>query len=64
MNPLDTLTERCPYCGELIELSVEIDPMTPILTYTEDCPVCCRPMIVKVLAVNGEVSFSLHREDD
>ena len=33
----------CPYCGELI--SISIDPSTGNDTYIEDCQVCCRPMV-------------------
>jgi hypothetical protein len=43
----------CPYCGEQIELS--IDCSVEQQEYTEDCSVCCRPMLVAVTSVDGEV---------
>ena len=37
----------CPYCGEVIQLSV--DPGGGAFQeYIEDCEVCCRPMMVTV----------------
>ena len=64
MNLLETTSAYCPYCGALIELTIEVDAFTPVQTYTEDCSVCCRPMIVKVLSIEEGVSLSLQREDD
>jgi len=64
MNPLEILKANCPYCGEAIELTVEVSPFESAQTYTEDCSVCCRPMVVKVFAVEEGVSVSLQREDD
>ena len=43
---LESIRQRCPYCGEVIELLV--DPSAGLQRYTEDCQVCCRPMVVCV----------------
>jgi len=41
----DTVTVRCPYCREKVQLYV--DPGTEG-TFVEDCEVCCRPWRVTV----------------
>ncbi|HKI60677.1 MAG TPA: CPXCG motif-containing cysteine-rich protein [Mariprofundaceae bacterium] len=46
MNALESVTTRCPYCGEGIELLV--DASAGSQNYIEDCPVCCKPMVVWV----------------
>jgi len=63
----ESLTRQCPYCGEAVE--VEVDLHGPHSEqYTEDCPVCCRPWVVRV--GRGEedeeesVEVELMREDD
>lgn len=45
MLTLETVTTRCPHCGEPIELV--IDCSIAGQEYVEDCQVCCRPMSVK-----------------
>ncbi len=44
---LDTVKERCPHCGEVIELVVDCSVENQ--DYIEDCQVCCRPIGVIVL---------------
>jgi hypothetical protein len=40
-------TAVCPYCGEVVELT--LDPGGGSLQeYVEDCEVCCQPWTVKV----------------
>lgn len=39
---LDTCTVQCPYCGEMLELTV--DASAGAQRYIEDCSVCCRPI--------------------
>ena len=41
---LATHDTTCPYCGELITLTV--DASAGAQTYIEDCAVCCRPITV------------------
>ena len=38
----DCLSLQCPYCGEPVELQIDIGG-GPRQEYVEDCPVCCRP---------------------
>lgn len=41
-----TVNVTCPYCGESIDLVVDVSAGTQ--TYVEDCSVCCQPMDVSV----------------
>lgn len=43
----------CPYCGEL--LAITVDTSQGDHTLVEDCTVCCRPMTVEVECSPGEV---------
>ena len=54
----------CPYCGELI--SISIDPSTGNDTYIEDCQVCCRPMVFHLSTdTDGNiVDLVVRREND
>ena len=42
----------CPYCGELIEIT--LDGSAGGQEYIEDCSVCCRPIEVRLHTVDGE----------
>jgi hypothetical protein len=54
---------QCPYCGEWIEL--EIDISAGDQEYVEDCQVCCRPMVVRVtLDEVGAPQVEVMRDDD
>ena len=53
--------DRCPYCGERIELV--IDPSVPAQEYTEDCAVCCRPIVISVRVEVTEQGHSTTRAD-
>ncbi|WP_106805139.1 MULTISPECIES: CPXCG motif-containing cysteine-rich protein [unclassified Pseudomonas] len=48
---LETATYDCPYCGEVVETTVDLSGGDQI--YIEDCQVCCRP-ITFVLQVHDE----------
>ena len=43
-----------PHCWETIELTLDLS--VPEQSYIEDCPVCCKPMLVSFVAVDGEVT--------
>lgn len=45
------VTVSCPYCGEPVELRVEVLPEPQ--AYVEDCAICCRPIEVRVPPVDG-----------
>jgi len=52
----------CPHCWESINLTLDLS--VPEQTYIEDCPVCCKPLIVSYVAVNGEVAeFNVEASD-
>ena len=47
----ETITIRCPYCGESYETVVDLSAGSQ--RYVEDCAVCCRP-----------IEIALHVGDD
>lgn len=49
---LDTHKTYCPYCGEPIDLVVDLSVVEQ--EYIEDCFVCCRPMVVNVTVIDDE----------
>jgi hypothetical protein len=59
----DALEVSCPYCGEVIEIVVDLSESEQ--QYIEDCSVCCRPMTLSV-TVNGQGGATLLacRDDD
>lgn len=54
----DTVTVRCPYCREPVELYVDPDSRG---TLVEDCAVCCRPWLVTVERDRGRLRVSVAR---
>ncbi|MCP3866644.1 MAG: CPXCG motif-containing cysteine-rich protein [Gammaproteobacteria bacterium] len=63
MNIVETASVTCPYCGESIEIMVDLS--VPAQKYTEDCQVCCQPMLVEATAgESGLLGVELSREDD
>lgn len=55
---------RCPYCGEAVELVVDLGGASR-QEYVEDCPVCCRPWLVIARWERPEgVHVELRREQD
>ena len=60
---LPATTIECPYCGEPIELLIDLSAGDQ--DYIEDCQVCCRPITVKVaIDENGEPHVDVAGEDD
>ena len=53
----------CPYCGELLELSVDESGGTT-QKYVEDCAVCCQPMEITVTVEGEDCSITVQRLDD
>lgn len=47
----------CPYCGETIEIAVDVSAGSQ--TYTEDCQVCCRPIVMRLVVDEGDDTFSV-----
>jgi hypothetical protein len=50
---LTTASTSCPYCGEPIELVLDLSREAQ--EYTEDCSVCCRPIVLAVTVADGEI---------
>lgn len=44
MYALEHATIQCPYCWEVLNISV--DPSERQQTYVEDCQICCQPMVI------------------
>jgi hypothetical protein len=42
----DGVLVDCPYCGEQIEIVVDLSEAEQ--SYVEDCSVCCRPIVFSV----------------
>lgn len=62
VNDLRTAALQCPYCWERID--VLVDCSIEHQQYIEDCSVCCRPIIIDVVASEGEVLSIDGRSED
>lgn len=63
MEPLLEKSITCPYCGETIDVLVDISDQDQ--QYIEDCQVCCRPITFVITMINsGDLSVSVRSEDD
>jgi hypothetical protein len=56
----DTHLVTCPYCGEEIEIYVELDVRG---SYVQDCEVCCNPWMVRVSREDDELYVDVSRAD-
>jgi len=53
----------CPYCGERIEIVVDLS--VDEQCYIEDCSVCCRPIVLTTTVdTDGEATVVAAHEDD
>lgn len=60
---LDMQDVECPYCGEVISLT--LDASAGSQRYIEDCHVCCRPINVKLdVDSDGDTCVSVQSQDD
>ena len=59
---LDSQLVQCPYCGEQIELTIDVSAGGQ--RYIDDCSVCCRPIELQLFADGGEWQLSVRRDDD
>lgn len=50
----------CPYCGEQIEVLVELDTSG---SFVMDCEVCCNPWNVRVMRDGDDRSLAVSRAD-
>ena len=63
MDALERITIECPYCGNMIELTVERSIAKQ--SYVDECQVCCRTIQMEVEEdEDGELAIIVHREDD
>ncbi len=58
---LQTVAASCPYCGEPVELLVDLSAGAQ--SYVEDCQVCCRPMVVALIG-GGDAPVAIVRSED
>ncbi len=53
----------CPYCGEVIDVVVEV--LDESQEYIEDCQVCCRPIVFNIdVAFDGSTLVQVRSEND
>jgi hypothetical protein len=61
MNGLEAKKIQCPYCWEMIEITVDCSVTSQ--EYVEDCEVCCRPIVMKVeILASGLPEVLVERE--
>lgn len=59
---LDTRKCYCPYCGESIEIVVDLSEAHQ--EYIEDCSVCCRAIIVNAIVEDDDVYIDVRSENE
>ena len=52
MIQYETIT--CPYCWESIEIALDLSVESQ--QQVEDCSVCCRPIVIRYSATDGELT--------
>lgn len=63
MNQLIEKSVGCPYCGETIEVLIDVADLDQ--QYIEDCQVCCKPIIFLVSeSMSGELMVNVYSEDE
>jgi len=60
MKTDETHLVTCPYCGEEIEIYVELDVRG---SYIQDCEVCCNPWTVRVSREDDQLFVDVGRAD-
>ena len=61
MEALQSSWIVCPYCGESIEVSVDLSGGDQ--AYVEDCQVCCRPIEMRLSVSGTEWRLEVLRDD-
>ena len=63
MSGVEPVSIQCPYCGEAIEIVVDLSVEEQ--TYIEDCQVCCRPITLAVAIDEAGIPIvEASQEDD
>ena len=63
MDSLAEQTVSCPYCGESIEVLIDLQEVGH--QYIEDCQVCCKPIVFMLaLDATGDVTVSVYDENE
>jgi len=62
MENLHAQLISCPYCGEQIEVQVDISAGEQ--SYIEDCQVCCRPIEMFLQVDGGDWRLEVRRDDE
>lgn len=63
MNQLTEKTISCPYCGEAMDVLIDIADLDE--QYIEDCQVCCRPITFSIFEDgNDYLCVNVFSEDD
>jgi len=50
----------CPYCGEEVEIDIELDVRG---SFVQDCEVCCNPWRVRVIGRGDDRCIDVTRAD-
>jgi hypothetical protein len=58
---LETVSVDCPYCGEMIEIDVEV--YDDEQTFIEDCTVCCHPIAFSAVRGDDGLEVTASRSD-
>ena len=59
---LESHEVQCPYCGETIEIDVEV--LEDAQSFIEDCTVCCRPIQYEAVpGADGNVEIAATRSE-
>ena len=58
---METEVIQCPYCGETIEVAVDLSVKKQ--EYIEDCQVCCQPMTLVVI-LDGALTVTVDVRSD
>jgi len=68
MSGLDERRISCPYCGESIDILIELpeqDAIEDAIEYIEDCQVCCRPIKIQLLSTfDGYTEVRVFHENE
>ena len=61
VDPEPEAEVECPYCGEVVEITLDAAGGA-VQDYVEDCPVCCRPWQVHVsYGIRGSVELRVEQ---